>query len=191
MDLESDLEKTKYRNWVKGALSYKYLKCGIQEFVDCLVASEHQRIVSTYGNNCNQCTFRDLKPKHEKIKDPSSGKNICRWSQSSCNCLYQKKIPCPRNVCGAILDDILENHGSTPPAPNWKNTDVQKWCSCPWEVAKCFIKAPGYSDKTSVAEIDAAGLLQLFINNKKFHLHIFCVITGSDIFSRVSIFSIL
>ncbi|XP_060569438.1 uncharacterized protein LOC132727867 [Ruditapes philippinarum] len=182
MNLESDLRNTKYRNWVRGVLAYKYLKCGLKGFADYLVVAEHQRILSAHRNTCNQCNFRDLKPVHKK--DLSSGRSICPRSQNNCNCLRQNKIPCPNNFCDAVFEDILNSHGSTPPAPNWKNTDVQKWCSSPWEIAKCFINAPGYTDKSSATDIDASGLLHLFINNTNFHSHMTCVITGSDCLSK-------
>ncbi|XP_045197275.2 uncharacterized protein CXorf38 homolog isoform X2 [Mercenaria mercenaria] len=187
MDHQSELEKSKYRNWVRGGLAYKYLKDGLEGFADDVVLREHKRILQainpTPGLTCNQSNLRNLKPLHKSVKDPT-GKSRCPWRQNNCNCMHSKKQECPNKVCDAILEEILKSHGSTPPAPNWKNTVAQNWCSSPWEVAKCFINAPGYSDKSSAADIDAPGLLHLFINNTSLHAYISCAITGTDIFSK-------
>ncbi|XP_060554073.1 uncharacterized protein LOC132715107 [Ruditapes philippinarum] len=97
-----------------------------------------------------------------------------------------KKKRCPTNICDGIMEEILKSHGSSPPQPFWQNTDIQKWCSEPWEVAKCYIIAPGYSDKTNAADIDISGLLHVFINNINLHSHITCSMTGtSNIFIKV------
>jgi hypothetical protein len=85
------------------------------------------------------------------------------------------------------MEEILKSHGSTPPQPCWQNTDIQKWCSEPWEVAKCFINAPGYADKRNATDIDISGLLHVFINNKKLHSHLACsMAVRSNIFTKVS-----
>ncbi|XP_045192113.2 uncharacterized protein LOC123548695 [Mercenaria mercenaria] len=188
MDHQSELEKKKYRNWVRGGLAYKYLKEGIEGFADEVVQQEHTRILTvvshTPGFTCNQCCLRNLRPLHKCEKEPVTGRNKCPWSQSNCNCVHPKKQACPYKVCDMIMEDILKGHGSTPPTPNWKNTEIQKWCIDPWEVAKCFINAPGYSDKTKAADIDTPGLIHIFINNINLQAHFSDNINGSDIFKQ-------
>ncbi|XP_045194456.2 uncharacterized protein LOC123550081 [Mercenaria mercenaria] len=66
-----------------------------------------------------------------------------------------------------------------------ENTDTQKWCTDPWEIAKCFINAPGYSDKSKAADIDTPGLLHLFINNTSLQSHLSDSINGSNTFRKV------
>ncbi|XP_053401745.1 uncharacterized protein LOC123548988 [Mercenaria mercenaria] len=186
MTHQEELEKKKYRNWVRGGLAYKYLKEGIKGFADDVVEEEHRRINQDVisGRSCNQCSIRDLRPLHTCKKD-HAGRNKCPWGQNSCNCLYRKKLGCPAKVCDLIMEEILENHASTPPSPNWKNTDLQKWCSAPWEIAKCFINAPGYSDKSTADDIDISGLLHVFINNISYKTHLSDNINRGDIFQKI------
>ncbi|XP_053391181.1 uncharacterized protein LOC128554003 [Mercenaria mercenaria] len=185
MTHQRQIERLKYRNWVKGGLAYKYLKDGIEGFADDIVQQDHIRIVNGFkhgpASTCNQCSLNCLKPLHKCVYDPSTGKEKCPWGQNSCNCLFPRKQRCRNHVCDEIFEDILKGHGSTPPTPNWKNTNIQNWCSVPWEIAKCFINAPGYSDKVSAADIDAPGLLHIFVNNINFQSRV----TGTDVFIRV------
>ncbi|XP_060576707.1 uncharacterized protein LOC132734022 [Ruditapes philippinarum] len=187
MSHQSEIEKEKYRNWVKGGLAYKYLKQGLDEFADDVVKQEQSRIlrsISIPGTICNQCIIERLRPKHACITN-YAGNYECPWGQRKCNCLHLKKKKCRLEVCDFIMEEILKTHGSTPPTPNWTNTDIQKWCTEPWEVAKCFINAPGYSDKTKAADIDISGLLHVFINSTNLHSHLACSMAGKNIFIKV------
>ncbi|XP_045216963.2 uncharacterized protein LOC123566709 [Mercenaria mercenaria] len=182
------LEKKKYRQWVKAGLGLGYLKEGLAPFCDDVAKQQHKDILDNIKQTknlstvtCGQCTLRTLKPDHVK-----TGNKQCPLGQANCNCCYTSgKTVCPNNVCGAIYDNILTNHASTPPAPNWKNTLTQQWIGDPWSIAKSFINAPGYDRKTSAAEIDCTGLLHVIINNKYFHNHIQCNLAGSNVFSKV------
>ncbi|XP_053401747.1 uncharacterized protein LOC123549072 [Mercenaria mercenaria] len=186
MSHQEELEKKKYRNWVRGGLAYKYLKEGIKGFADDVVEEERRKINQDVisGRSCNKCSIRNLRPLHTCKKD-HAGRNKCAWGQNSCNCLYRKKQRCPAKVCDVIMEEILKNHASTPPSPNWKNTDLQKWCSAPWEIAKCFINAPGYSDKSTADDIDISGLLHVFINNISYKTHLSDNINRGDIFQKI------
>ncbi|XP_060580856.1 uncharacterized protein CXorf38 homolog [Ruditapes philippinarum] len=188
MGHQSEIEKKKYRNWVKGGLAYKYLKQGLDGFSDDVVKQEQSRILGsincTPGTICNQCIIERLRPIHA-CRTISAGNYECPWGQRKCNCLHLKKKKCRLKVCDFIMEEILQSHESTPPTPNWTNTDIQKWCTEPWEVAKCFINAPGYSDKTKAAEIDISGLLHVFINNINLHSHLACSMAGNNIFIQV------
>ncbi|XP_053391745.1 uncharacterized protein LOC128554496 [Mercenaria mercenaria] len=182
------LEKEKYRQWVKAGLGLGYLKEGLAPFCDDVAKQQHKDILDNIKQTknlstvtCGQCALRTLKPDHVKI-----GKNQCPLGQVNCNCCYTSgKIACPNNVCGAIYDNIITNHASTPPAPYWKNTQTQQWTGDPWSIAKCFINAPGCDQKTSAADTDNMGLLLMIINNKYFHNHIQCNVAGGDVFSKV------
>ncbi|XP_053405052.1 uncharacterized protein LOC123522820 [Mercenaria mercenaria] len=182
------LEKEKYRQWVKAGLGLGYLKEGLSPFCDDVAKQQHKDILDNIKQTknlstvtCGQCALRTLKPDHVKI-----GKNQCPYGQANCNCCYTTgKIACPNNVCGAIYDNIITNHAYTPPAPSWKNTQSQQWTGDPWSIAKCFINAPGYDQKTSAADIDCTGLLHVIINNKYFHNHILCNLGGANVFLKV------
>ncbi|XP_060590218.1 uncharacterized protein CXorf38-like, partial [Ruditapes philippinarum] len=184
MSHQSEIEKTKYRNWVKGGLALKYFREGIKGFADKIVKQEHQRILSVAGHTtglpCNQCCIKTLRPIHRCIKDQSSGRPFCPLVQTHCSCMDLKAKPCPNKICDIVLEEVLNNHASTPPQPNWRNTDIQKWVVSPWEIAKCFIQAPGYSSKTGIADVDLSGLLHIFIYNFSFHEHFSCSVTSTD-----------
>ncbi|XP_053405589.1 uncharacterized protein LOC123544632 isoform X2 [Mercenaria mercenaria] len=188
MSHQLHLEKEKYRQWVKAGLGLGYLKEGLAPFCDDVARQQHKDILDNIKQTknlptvtCGQCALRTLKPDHVKI-----GKNQCPLGQANCNCCYTSgKIACPNNVCGAIYDNIITNHASTPPAPYWKNTQTQQWIKDPWSIAKCFINAPGYDQKTSAADIDCTGLLHVIINNKYFHNHVMCNLAGCNVFSKV------
>ncbi|XP_053402116.1 uncharacterized protein LOC128546095 [Mercenaria mercenaria] len=186
MSHQTELEKKKYRNWVRGGLAYKYLKEGIKGFADDVVGEEHRRINQDVisGRTCNECSIRNLRPLHTCQKDHAS-RYKCPWGQNNCNCTCTtKKKRCPNKVCDAVMEEILKNHGSAPPTPNWKNIDIQKWCSDPWEMAKCFINAPGYADKSTADDIDIAGLLHVFINNIGHKTHLSDKINNGNIFLK-------
>jgi hypothetical protein len=189
MDHQKEIEKKKYRNWVRGGLAYKYLKQGLENFADDVVKREHTRILASINNtshtNCNFCLLRNLQPLHT-CKKGHNGQKICPYELFNCNCVHSKKQPCPSSICDGVMEEILKSHGSLPPQPNWKNTDIKKWCTEPWEVAKCYINAPGYADKKNAADIDASGLLHVFINNTNLHSYLACSMTGNtNIFIKV------
>ncbi|XP_045216955.2 uncharacterized protein LOC123566703 [Mercenaria mercenaria] len=188
MSHQLHLEKEKYRQWVKAGLGLGYLKEGLAPFCDDVAKEQHKNILDNIKQTknlptvtCGQCSWRTLKPDHVKTENKQ-----CPLNQSNCNCCYTSgKNACPNNVCSVIYDNIISNHASTPPGPNWKNTKTQQWTRDPWSIAKCFINVPGYEQKTSAADIDCTGLLHVIINNKYFHNHIVCNITGTDVFSKV------
>ncbi|XP_060597506.1 uncharacterized protein LOC132751360 [Ruditapes philippinarum] len=184
---QQQLKNPKYRNWVKSGLGLKYLKDGLQIFSDEKVKQQHDDFVNAVKRkhnlttvNCGQCILQKLQPDHVRNKNKQ-----CPLGCKDCNCQYPGgKNACPNNVCGAIYDQIILNHDSNPPAPFWKNTCVQKWCTDEWEVAKCYINAPGYASKSNASEIDCTGLLHLFINSKFLQTKVVCKITGHDVFSK-------
>ncbi|XP_060597706.1 uncharacterized protein LOC132751543 [Ruditapes philippinarum] len=184
------LKNNKYRQWVKAGLGLGYLKEGLVQFCADIGEQQHKDIINQIQATktpkpnvpCGVCQITTLQPDHLQI---SKGK--CPFNQDKCNCCYPKqKNPCPNNVCGAIYDNILQNHASHPPAPFWKNSDARHWSVDPWSICKCFINAPGYNDKTSADNTDCAGLLHVIINNKYFHNHIGCNVTvHNNLFSKV------
>ncbi|XP_053383433.1 uncharacterized protein LOC123543917 [Mercenaria mercenaria] len=188
MDHRAQLENKKYRNWVRAGLGIKYVKDGLEPFCDHVVNQQHADILHKVQQKhnlsavaCGLCDVRTLQPDHVQSKNRQ-----CPLGQTHCNCLHPRgKTSCPNNVCGAIYDEIIRRHASTPPVPYWRNTDAHQWCTEPWAVAKCFINAPGYEHKLRATEIDCSGLLHLLINNIEFHHHIQSGISGNDAFSKV------
>ncbi|XP_060567682.1 uncharacterized protein LOC132726380 [Ruditapes philippinarum] len=187
------LEKDKYRQWVKAGLGLGYLKEGLVPFCNDIADQQHKDILQNIRSTkslpstvtCGSCGVETLKPDHMPIPG-NAGNKVCPLGQVKCSCCFKGKIACPNNICGAIYDFIVQHHSSSPPAPNWKNTDAQQWMTDPWSICKCFINAPGYEQKQSACETDCTGLLILMINNQYFHSHIGCNVTGTNnLFSKV------
>ncbi|XP_060567863.1 uncharacterized protein LOC132726549 [Ruditapes philippinarum] len=187
------LEKEKYRQWVKAGLGLGYLKEGLVPFCNDIADQQHKDILQNIRSRkslsstvtCGICRVETLKPDHKPVPG-NAGNKVCPLGQVKCNCCCKGKIACPNNICGAIYDFIVHHHASTPPAPNWKNSDAQQWLTDPWSICKCFINVPGYEQKQSAGETDCTGLLHLMINNQYFHSHIGCDVTGTNnLFSKV------
>ncbi|XP_060573238.1 uncharacterized protein LOC132731129 [Ruditapes philippinarum] len=187
------LEKEKYRQWVKAGLGLGYLKEGLVPFCNDIADQQHKDILQNIRTTkslpstvtCGSCRVETLKPDHKPVPG-NAGNKVCPLGQVKCNCCFKGKIACPNNICGAIYDFIVQHHSSSPPSPNWKNSDAQQWSTHPWSICKCFINAPGYEQKQSAGETDCTGLLHLMINNQYFHSHIGCNVTGTNnLFSKV------
>jgi hypothetical protein len=185
------LEKEKYRQWVKAGLGLGYLKDGLAPFCNDIADQQHKDILQTIMSTkslsnvtCGNCLVETLEPDHKPVGNTKN--KVCPLGQVKCNCCSTKrKIAC--DICGAIYDYIVQHHASSPPAPNWKNTDAQQWSIDPWSICKCFINAPGYEQKQSAWETDCTGLLHLMINNQYFHSHIRCDITkANNLFFKVN-----
>ncbi|XP_060563142.1 uncharacterized protein LOC132722637 isoform X2 [Ruditapes philippinarum] len=187
------LEKKNYRQWVKAGLGLGYLKEGLVPFCNDIADQQHKDILQNIRSTkslpsnatCGSCQVDTLKPDHKPAGN--AGNKVCPLGQVRCSCCFTKgKTACPNKICGAIYDYIVQHHASSPPAPNWKNSDAQQWSTDPWSICQCFINAPGYGQKKSASETDCTGLLHLLINNQYFHSHIACNVTGTNnLFSTV------
>ncbi|XP_052817449.1 uncharacterized protein LOC128243617 [Mya arenaria] len=164
MSHEDQLKNKLYRNWVKSSLALKYLKDGLEGFVDDQASLMHDAFLTylkgqlgTPGNlscNCNLC---DIVPHHCVINQP------CRTANpKNCNCKGKsRRKGCPKSMCGVIYDLIVDEHQKKDPI--WSNTDSSKWLSDHWEIAKCFLSITGYKS-TGLEDMDSSGLLSICIN---------------------------
>lgn len=170
MNHSQQLDNTKYKNWVKGGLALKYLKDGLGEFADKVAKDAHNVVVQNVARerSCNACDLKTLKPLHSKNSE-TTGKGNCLLSQNSCNCLRRNTNACPNSICDVLYDEIVKSHVKR--NPYWNNTNLSKWTNSPWEMAKCFINAPGYGNSQTAADTDVAGLLDLFRNHSHFQAH--------------------
>ncbi|XP_060595331.1 uncharacterized protein LOC132749540 [Ruditapes philippinarum] len=75
---------------------------------------------------CGGCQVETLKPDHKPVPG-NAGNKVCPLGQVKCSCCFKGKIACPNNICGAIYDYIVQHHASTPPVPDWKNSDARNW----------------------------------------------------------------
>ncbi|XP_053388437.1 uncharacterized protein LOC128551559 [Mercenaria mercenaria] len=161
---EQQLRNPRYRDWVKAGLALKYLKDGIQEFVDDEVKAQGRSILEEVRKElgrpdatCNQCSIDMLLPAHKRGTCGQGNRCFCRYDPQ------HRRIPCPNDVCGTIFDKIAQQHMNG--RPSWGNTDSTKWCTSHWEIAKCFIDGGGYVENVSAADTDCKGLLSIVTNN--------------------------
>ncbi|XP_045188231.2 uncharacterized protein LOC123546108 [Mercenaria mercenaria] len=159
-----------YKNWIKRGLGLKYVKNGVTKYVVDTVNKQHADFLKTGPCvKCTSCKLETLQPAHTCTFTKGSPK-LCPLGMKKCLCLKKNQIPCPNNFCGAIHDEIVKSNRYRD--PNWSNTDICKWSSEPWEVAKCFINISGYADKTTAEETDCSGILSIICNNFEFPAHL-------------------
>ncbi|XP_053406755.1 antiviral innate immune response receptor RIG-I-like [Mercenaria mercenaria] len=181
---DDDLDSPDYKNWVRAAKSLEYLQQGLAPFVLKEVTDKIntflQGLHAPQGQiNCTICTDANLLPDHP-------GGQCISKDQKQCYCSKQKKKrrPCPNGVCSKLYHFIVQEHRLHEPL--WKNTDISKWCSDIWYVAKCFMttKCPANSAQST----DAAGLLSIIINASFFQQKLTCKIDPTnpvnDIFTQ-------
>ncbi|XP_045188603.2 uncharacterized protein LOC123546419 [Mercenaria mercenaria] len=182
---EQQLANPRYRDWVKAGLATKYVKEGIEVFIDEVCKRQHEDMLLDIRMQyiiaptaCNSCNLKTLMPMHSK------GRNGCSLGQNPCNCLnVHRKTVCPTKFCSAMYDKIVLQHKFS--APNWTNTDITQWAKNHWEIAKCNIPGRGYKLKTCARETDCAGLLNIAINDMDVHRMIDCLVNPpNDVFSR-------
>lgn len=74
---------------------------------------------------------------------------------------------CATRICSSIQDEIKLLHRYS--GPSWKNTDARKWCTTPWEIAKCFMPPSGYQNVSTPENTDFNGFINVVINCMEFN----------------------
>ncbi|XP_045195203.2 uncharacterized protein LOC123550852 [Mercenaria mercenaria] len=155
---QKQLKECLFKNWIRAVLGLKYLKSGLEDVSDEFVQNQHVEFLRKFQNAkpCTQCNEASL--------------------------LKGKK--CPNKFCSELYQLIVDEHRSK--KPELKNTVIQNWSSKdPWNLALCYINTLGYTGKGSAKEIDCAGLLSIFINNKYFNASLGNVdIVGLKLFKK-------
>ncbi|WAR23798.1 hypothetical protein MAR_037467 [Mya arenaria] len=144
---------TSTEHWWRVAYGLKRLRKGLEHFVD-----RRSRAVYTdfYINGltsavCNTCQLNRQCPNGVYKTTTRNHNSFCR-----------------NNFCDCICDRILLKYYPYQKTPIWANTDSTKWSDRNigyWEVAKCFLRCPGYLDKKGPNTMDASGLLNICLNN--------------------------
>jgi hypothetical protein len=151
--LSPTLAKEEFKNWVKGTLALLFTKDGLKDFVSTLVVQHHQRLLqlvpATNIQKTCTCTINSLPQ--------------CTTSNKHGHVVANPRQLCARGVCNILMDCICKDHRYR--GPSWRNTDPQKWSTDAVEIAKCFMAREGYSQKSSLNEIDFNGILSVVINN--------------------------
>ena len=90
------------------------------------------------------------------------------------------------NICVGITSQIESVHRRT---PCYKNSDITKWLSDPWEIAKCYMSQSKDLEGKPVSDIDFPSVLNVVINNTRFQQLITAVDMTKDdnIFCKVFI----
>ncbi|XP_053390284.1 uncharacterized protein LOC128546240 [Mercenaria mercenaria] len=166
LSVKLQLSERLYTNWVRGVLGLKYLKLGLEGVAEKEVKRRHIEMLKTLPNSkqpCTQCSTDSLYPLHDKKQCyRKQNKNKCLCSDYRYN-----RQPCPnKGYCSLFYDQIVSDHRFE--HPELENTQLDRWSSDHWSVATCYINTKGYKGKRSSKEIDCAGLLSLFVNNKRY-----------------------
>ena len=171
-----------YRNWVKGGLSLKFARDGIENFVEWNIDQFHKDVINRLpsGANCSICSTENI--------IPCKTNNFCKFSNKKCKVHdlqvpNKKSRPCPNSVCNVIRDEIVDKHRFH--GPSWSNTDSCRWCREPWQLGTCYMSA-GYAASQSASETDFPGLLAVIINNKVFDTEVTDNLTNkTNVFCKV------
>ncbi|KAH3770857.1 hypothetical protein DPMN_172154 [Dreissena polymorpha] len=70
-------------------------------------------------------------------------------------------------LCSEIGNQIWYHHRfkqAPVKGPSWRNTNITKWCTDSWELAKCYMPPTGYKDKASAGETDFNGIIGAIYN---------------------------
>ena len=145
-----DLHDPGYVNWLKSNRAFHRTIEVLRDVCWAEIQIFHKSLLRKHGGTpCNKpCTYKDV-----VTCDKGSS-----WS-----------IPCPSptNVCYMWLADIVGEKFSKSTRLYWQNSDFSQWQTQPWQIAKVFIEK---IDRASISPIDtdAAGVLQLLLNCKRF-----------------------
>jgi hypothetical protein len=182
-DDDEDLDNPDYKNWVRAAKGLEYLQQGLAPFVSTEITENVTNFfkslpLASGQVNCNQCTKANLLADHPVGKCNSKYMNKCY-----CNIQKNKRRLCPNGICSKLYHFIVQEHRSNDPL--WLNSDIARWCSDVWFVAKCFMTS-SCGTANSAQSTDAAGLLSIVVNAKFFQQKLTCKIDhGKDNFSKV------
>jgi hypothetical protein len=189
--LDPALAKKPFTNWLKGALAVLFAREGLTEFVQNEISDFQRDLLQSIfiqnaipsGTTCSSCSTANV------LKCPTQEfcgrKRPCKLHDPA----VQNKTPnqkCPKNICHHMKDAILNHHRFH--GPTWEITDATKWCSDPFEIAKCYLPPKGYCNKTSLVEIDFNGTLGIIISNTRFQNKLAAQLTMTpNICSKVSL----
>jgi hypothetical protein len=147
-DYLSKLDNKKFQNWLKAFLALNIAKEGIENFVSRRISDCHSEILN-------------------KIL---SKKQIERKEFCCKSCEVDKFLPFVTkqyeycDVCDPFRDNIRRKHVNN--KPSWKNTQPKKWCTNPWELAKCYMPpTDGYKGADSAQQTDFNGIISILLNH--------------------------
>ena len=144
-----DLNDPEYVNWCKTVRALNRTIDALRHVCLSEIKSFHDTLVQKHSTSkCGKpCTHNDV-TYHSKRGS---------WS-----------ITCPSKVCCQWLPDIVRERTTKSTRLNWKNSDFSQWQEHPWQLAKLFVDCGQDRACISPDDTNAAGILQLLLNCKRF-----------------------
>ena len=143
-----NLDDPKYLNWLKANRALHRTVEVLRNVCWVEMQFFQNSLLSKHGSTrCSKpCTHKDVIT-HDKGKS---------WS-----------VPCPTRVCSNWLADIVREKSWKSTRLRWQNSDLNQWQAQPWQIAKVYMDR---EDRACInpTNTDAAGVLQLLINCKRF-----------------------
>ena len=142
--LESRLNDSEYKNWVKAGICLLYTKQGLEDFV---------------ANKCKQL--------HQNVLDNLTKSSVINTGQPVCGVTINRQRLvniCHHPYCQAFLRAVIKEgidpkYPFTPRYGNLANTNVSLWHSQPYELAKLFMNAGQQPTQSGPAETDLSGII--------------------------------
>ena len=174
-----------YKNWLLTVLGLKYVKEGIEDFLEHEVKVCHTKLIndvcSNLGVSSIDCSAQNYYP--FPLKSLPLGKCSIHPSNRPASCLNT----CPNFISCRLYKNIAQLHRFGHTSCSYKNTNACKWTSTPWELAKCFLTMDGYIACIGPQDTDCTGLLSIIINMKDIGDKLNLNIDGkTDLVSEVS-----
>ena len=113
---------------------------------------------------------------HDYIKSNFKHRSMCG------RCRSTNASHCSSRICSDITSLIELVHRYSPPC--YKNSDITKWLSDPWEIAKCYMSRSKELEGKPESDIDFPSVLNVVINNTRFQR----LITSVDMANTNNIF---
>ena len=151
--------------WLRAALGLEHLKLGLEGFVTEQINRSHSQLRLDVANSMGVSSPSDIDCSGQTLI-----KNVSHFRPPVFNCEIHStrdmciSLKCPNASCDVLLKEIAKLHRRHNPV--WNNTTINpsQWICNPWEFAKCFLSTSGNQSKTSIKELDCAGILSIMIN---------------------------
>lgn len=151
-DYKDILKTAENQNWAKCSVAIWIATQPLLVFCQREIEKFHLNITLKLspGSACYSCKLEEVIP-YSKVN------HRCR---RPCKCPSK---PCPNNVCDKIRTAVEQQHKFK--EISWQNTNIEKWQTDAWELAKCYFPLEGYKSKTT-EETDLNAILSLIHCNE-------------------------
>ncbi|XP_053396717.1 uncharacterized protein LOC123543647 [Mercenaria mercenaria] len=165
-DVNDKLADKNFQHWLKANLAINITKKGVEECVENEMIKFHSDAMnnirspaqSLKGELCSDCLTENVLP--------CSTKSVCDKRKGNCSFHHSPELSpkrCPKQICDRLREKIRRSHEHN--APSWRNTQANRWCDNPWEIAKCYMPPDGYTAADTPADTDLNGILSIIMNH--------------------------